>query len=84
MKRPIKYRESLRKGIKRGKFGIWIWETRKGSTEWDNKRFLFPDGSTRAWKNVGEYLDFKTKSRKIIKDELSEKFMDLKGDENYE
>lgn len=50
--RPLKLRESLRNDKVVGR---WITDWRTASLAWDEKRQLFPDGSTAPWKSVVEY-----------------------------
>lgn len=54
--RPLKLRESIKKGETPGK---WVTEFRAGNTSWDGKRELLPDGDTRPWKHVQNFLDWR-------------------------
>jgi hypothetical protein len=53
VRRPLKAMEALRFGLPLGK---WIEETRTARTDWDGKRKLLPDETTRPWLNLGEFL----------------------------
>lgn len=52
VRRPIRVREALAKGIMIGK---WVEEWRTADCSWDEKRKLLPDGSTLPWADVEEY-----------------------------
>lgn len=59
--RPLKFREALKKN---DRVGRWIEEGDSGywhsaDTRWDGKRCLLPDGTTRPWTDLKEYLAWK-------------------------
>lgn len=53
IERPIKFTESLTKGIK---YGTWIEEERHGRADWDGKRRLASDGTSVPWESAAAYL----------------------------
>lgn len=52
IRKPVKLRESLRKGVN---VGTWEKSFRTGDTSWDLKRELNNDGSSKPWRNADEY-----------------------------
>lgn len=74
-RRPLKLRESIKSGRTPG---VWVEESRKGTTAWCGKRRLAPDGSTTPWSTAAEYLDNLKLLRKM--ETLRNKAWRLKGD----
>lgn len=56
IKRAVKLRESIRTRVRLATF---LEETRKGNTNWDGKRELLPDGTTRPWKTIEDHLKWR-------------------------
>lgn len=56
IKRPLKLRESIKRGETLGK---WVQEWRKANTNWCGKRRLLKSGNTVPWPSVTEYLQWK-------------------------
>jgi hypothetical protein len=52
IRKPIKLRESIRKGVN---VGTWEKSFRIADTSWDCKRRLLDDGSSEPWRNADEY-----------------------------
>lgn len=53
VRRPLRFHEAVRKSKR---VGQWETEYRTGSTDWDYKRKLFKNGSTRPYKDKDEHL----------------------------
>jgi len=51
-RRPLRLHEAVRQGKEPGQ---WVEEYRTGSTKWDNKRLLKPDGTTCPFQDVEEH-----------------------------
>lgn len=63
VRRPIKLRESLRRG---SAFGKWVEELRYAEAFWDNKRILLPDGKkTKPWPDTLTYEETQRAARKV-------------------
>jgi len=58
-RRAVKLRESIRTRVR---IATFLEEVRKGNTNWDGKRELLLDGTTRPWQTVDQYLTWR-KSR---------------------
>lgn len=63
-RRAIKLRESLRRRLRLATF---LRELRVGDSSWDEKRSLLPDGSTRPWGDVEEYLAARKRYQSCLK-----------------
>lgn len=61
-RRPLKLRESLRKGER---FGKWIEEKRVANAKWDGKRKLYTDGRTSPWRSVDDFREWARVARKF-------------------
>lgn len=62
-RRAVKLRESIRTRVR---IATFLEEVRKGNTNWDGKRELLPDGSTRPWKTVDQYLQWRKEQNKRL------------------
>jgi DNA polymerase type B, organellar and viral len=52
IRKPLKLREALRKGIS---VGVWEESSRIANTSWDQKRNLLKSGKSAPWSNADEY-----------------------------